>query len=294
MIWKDVNARYVKEGELLIDFGLIGDWWTELIDMNKYKVGQPYEYPVSFIRWSSLLKTVLRLPFRQLEGFLKGLSKYMPIPSIPSFQTLWRRIKESGLDVIKEMADPKDNMVIAMDSTGIKVANRGEWIRHKWKVKRGWIKLHVAVDIKHHNVVNFYLTPENVGDATVGEYLLDEITKRNKVKKLLADGAYGTYNMFEKCSNNEIEAGIKVRKDAKRKPLKAPLRTLTIDCQKENWDYWRTCLDYGQRWQSEGYFSSYKRRFGEIVKATTWKGIYQEIAQNICALNWLLRKRCQS
>lgn len=39
--------------------------------------------------------------------------------------------------------------VIAIDSTaGIKVSNRGEWIRHKWNVKRGYLKIHVAVDIK--------------------------------------------------------------------------------------------------------------------------------------------------
>jgi hypothetical protein len=25
--------------------------------------------------------------------------------------------------------------VIALDSTGIKVSNRGEWIRHKWNVR---------------------------------------------------------------------------------------------------------------------------------------------------------------
>lgn len=294
MIWKDVNARYVREGELLIDFGLVGDWWIELISMNNRKVGQPYEYPVSFIRWVSLLKTVLRLPYRQLEGILKGLSRYMPLPSIPSFRTLWRRIKQLGFDVIKEMANPEDNMIIAMDSTGIKVANRGEWIRHKWKVRKGWLKLHVSVDIKSHKTVNFFITPENVGDATVGEYLLEEISKKSKLKRFLADGAYDTYKIFEKCDKNNIEAGIRVRKNARRKPLKAPLRTITIDCQKENWEHWRTYLEYGQRWQSESYFSSYKRRFGEIVKATTWKSMCQEIAQNICALNWLLKKRCQS
>jgi len=68
MIWKDVNARYVREGELLIDFGLVGDWWTELICMNNKKMGKPYEYPTSFIRWCSLLKTILRLPCRQVNN----------------------------------------------------------------------------------------------------------------------------------------------------------------------------------------------------------------------------------
>jgi len=44
--------------------------------------------------------------------------------------------------------------VIALDSTGIKVANRGEWMdgwmHHKWLDvgRKGYLKIHVAVDIK--------------------------------------------------------------------------------------------------------------------------------------------------
>lgn len=45
----------------------------------------------------------------------------------------------------------KNDIVIAVDSTGIKVTNRGEWILDKWKnkkIRKGFIKIHVAVDIK--------------------------------------------------------------------------------------------------------------------------------------------------
>ena len=31
-------------------------------------------------------------------------------------------------------------------SNGAKVTNRGEWIRQKWTVHRGWIKVHISVD----------------------------------------------------------------------------------------------------------------------------------------------------
>ena len=41
-------------------------------------------------------------------------------------------------------------ILIALDSTGAKVTNRGEWIRHKWNVKKRQVilRIHVAVDIK--------------------------------------------------------------------------------------------------------------------------------------------------
>ncbi len=36
---------------------------------------------------------------------------------------------------------------LAIDSTGIKVSDRGEWMREKWHVHRGWIKVHMAVEV---------------------------------------------------------------------------------------------------------------------------------------------------
>jgi hypothetical protein len=33
--------------------------------------------------------------------------------------------------------DRTKDVTIAVDSTGIKVSNRGEWIRRKWAVKKG-------------------------------------------------------------------------------------------------------------------------------------------------------------
>ena len=37
-------------------------------------------------------------------------------------------------------------IVIAIDSTGIKVTNRGQWMRDKWHIKnkKGYLKIHVS------------------------------------------------------------------------------------------------------------------------------------------------------
>jgi hypothetical protein len=59
--------------------------------------------------------------------------------------------------------DPKVNperedILITVDSTGITVTNREEWIIDKWKKKRirkGFIKIHIAVvNIKKENSIN--------------------------------------------------------------------------------------------------------------------------------------------
>ena len=41
-----------------------------------------------------------------------------------------------------------------MDSSGVKVHNGGGWIRHVWKVKKGYLKIHFAVDIRTGQVVS--------------------------------------------------------------------------------------------------------------------------------------------
>ena len=56
-----------------------------------------------------------------------------------------RRINRLEIKINEKLGN---DIVIALDSTGIKVANRGEWMRHKWHVRKGYLKIHVAVDIK--------------------------------------------------------------------------------------------------------------------------------------------------
>ena len=85
-----------------------------------------------------------------------------------------------------------DHFVIAIDSTGIKVSNRGEWIRHKWNVKRGYLKIHLAVDIKKKRILSLHVTSEQVHDGKILPELIDDITiKQNKiVNTVIADGSY--------------------------------------------------------------------------------------------------------
>ncbi len=49
---------------------------------------------------------------------------------------------------IKKDDDRKDDdcIIIAADSTGIKVTNRGQWVTDKWNIKKkGHLKIHIAI-----------------------------------------------------------------------------------------------------------------------------------------------------
>jgi len=53
--------------------------------------------------------------------------------------------------------DDEKNIVIAIDSTGIKVTNRcPQWIFDKWNIrKKGYLKIHIAVDINTKEIYCF-------------------------------------------------------------------------------------------------------------------------------------------
>lgn len=89
----------------------------------------------------------------------------------------------------------KEDIVIAVDSTGIKVANRGEWIRHhKWSSARKWFsKIHVAVDTRSKLIVSMKVTKEDVGDGRMLKSLVKDTVinvRQTNVKRVPADGAY--------------------------------------------------------------------------------------------------------
>ena len=48
-------------------------------------------------------------------------------------------------------------IVIGVDSSGIKVANRGEWMRKKWHVS-GFIKMRIAVDKGSKGIIAMRVT----------------------------------------------------------------------------------------------------------------------------------------
>ena len=78
------------------------------------------------------------------------------------------------------------DIIIALDSTGIKVANRGEWMLHKWHVRKGYLKIHVAVDITKKRILSLEVTSEEVHDGKMLSKLVDNASssRGNHVKSI--------------------------------------------------------------------------------------------------------------
>ena len=142
MNWNKYNESLVKRGEILLDFDVIDNWDNELEEMNKGKEGRKFVYPDSFIKLLGYMRAYFHLPYRQTEGIVRAHASNT-LPSIPDYSRICRRINRLDIKIDANYSSlHDDNFVIAIDSTGVKVTNRGEWIRHKWKVKRGYLKIH--------------------------------------------------------------------------------------------------------------------------------------------------------
>ena len=126
--------------------------------MNKRKRECPYKYPKTFMTFASIIYSFFRMPYRQLEGFIGRISAYEPGLLAADYTTLHKRISKQdlGIDI------PENDAVVAVDSIGIKVTNRGNWMREKHGTqRRGWLKVHVAVDVESKRLLSLEVTEEN-------------------------------------------------------------------------------------------------------------------------------------
>ena len=134
--WPSYNQSLVRRGQVLLDFDVIDGWDHELSQMNHGKIGEPYDYPDSFMQLLGYMRAYFHLPYRQTEGVVIAHAS-TKVPCIPDYSTISRRINRLDIKINEGLGN---DIVIALDSTGIKVANRGEWIRHKWHVRKGYLK----------------------------------------------------------------------------------------------------------------------------------------------------------
>lgn len=110
-----------------------------------------------------------------------------------------------------------EDIVLALDSFGIKVTNRDDWIPKKWKVRRGWIKVHIGVDAKSKKLLAIDITDEGVSDNRRFKTVLEQAemnANNSSIIRVLADGAYDTRDDFNLLEEKRIEAGIKTWKNA--------------------------------------------------------------------------------
>jgi len=297
--WRIYNEGLVKRGEVLVDFGTFQNWSTEIAEMNRGKVGAPYEYPESFTKFLLRLKVAFHIGYRQLEGLGRKLIVFIPqAKSAPDYSTLQLRFEAMSVDL--EVYQTQSEQDIAQDSSGIKTSNRGEYktLKYEREKKKEYVKIHIAVNIATHEVVGLAVTLSTVADSQVSDELIRQAQQKGRVRKDFADSAYDSNKNYQKHLAEGIEPIIKpsrkgTLKSARRRWDKlqkkktqgqlepaelaqlARLKVLIAYLQDSR--LWKKETGYGLRWYSEGHFSAFKRIMGEYVFSRKYENIVKEL-----------------
>ena len=274
--WPTYNEALVRRGEILLDLHLLHTWGQELQEMNQGKEGGRYRYPESLITFQGFIKACFKLPYRQLEGFTRALAEWEPGLAAPDYTTTCRRFNSLSVD-LDPCIDPETPVTIAVDASGVKVADRGEWVRTKWKRRRGFLKIHLAVDVETKRIVSLEVTDERTGDSVMLVPLVEQAQARCRVKGVLGDGGYDTRVNFAYLDEKGVEAWIRVRRNSLRSARGCPARRRAVVEQLGDVEAWRMRVGYGCRWIAKTVFSVFKRLFGECVVARGFPAMVQEV-----------------
>jgi len=279
--WPEYNQKLIKRGEFLVNPRFLSTWNEEIKEMNTGKVGEPYLYPNSMIEFTAYLHCYGN-GYRQCQGILQGLSNnYRYQFPVISYTQICRRVNSLKID----FETVEKDLIVAIDGSGIKVSNRGEWIREQWKIRRGWIKV-VIMGTPDGRIVDIRVGNENLDEKASARGMIRK--NRKKIKKVILDGLHDCEDTFNLCDKLSIEPVIKIRENASGKGLSR--RAKEVKKYKElGYGVWCKSSSYGLRWPaSEGIFSSVKRIFGETVRSTKKCNMYKEVKRKFWAYNQLL------
>ncbi len=282
--------RLVKRGELILILGRGESPEEELRRMNEGKVGRPFTYSDGLIWALAVLRVCLGLPHRQLVGFARTLFGLVGAKLTVSYPTVFRRVRrlvdERKLPELR--LEPGGRVVAAVDSTGLKVGNYGEWMREKWKRRRGFVKLHIIVDAETRKILGFKATSEKVSDARVFPELLNQAARKTGVKAALGDGAYDTRDCFNQCSKHGVNPLLRVRKNASTRSKGCPQRAEVVRfIKRHGYKAWVEKVGFGRRWAVETAIGSFKAMFGECVAAQTLQAAQREVGLKVAVYNRL-------
>lgn len=287
--WREYNDSLVNRGDITVWFDEdVIDQWEH--DNAVCRAGHPFVYSDLAIETLLTLRELFRLPYRQTEGFGRALVKLMAVDVvIPHHTSLQKRAAKLGITIEVSRAEGAIDLVV--DSTGLKVYGEGEWKvkKHGADGRRTWRKLHLAVDPDTHMIVAQTLTENNIHDGDQVDPLLEQV--KSDIDAFYGDGAYDQWKVHDSLAEQEIEAIIPPRKNAKIKQhgnsCEAPLpRDEAIrDIRLLGRKGWKEEVGYHRRSLAETAMYRMKNTFGGKLKNRTLPNQITEAALRCKILN---------
>jgi hypothetical protein len=289
--WHDYNESLIERGRILMDIGFLGSSKGEIKNMNKGKVGAPFEYSHTYIQFLAFLKIGFKISYRTVQGITRGLSDYIKIEEIHFTQIRRRTLKVKptvgNLNQDNDNGDDNKPLTLIVDASGLTMTKKGDYIEQKWiRKKKEFIKLHIAVDAKSEKIVSFRVTKGNVHDSKMFSPMIREAYDEYDIDKVYADKAHDNRRTFYLLDDLNIEPAIQIRKNASIKTKGCPLRRYEVLLiRRLGYERWKQLKDAGRRWIAEIVFSSLKRVLGENLLSKKFKAQKVEAGLKVMLYN---------
>jgi len=216
------------------------------------------------------VRAVYHLPLRQVEGFLRSVFSMLGVElPVPDHTTLSRRGKALGRLALDSKAG-NGPVHILIDSTGLRVHVGSMSTPPK---RRGWRKLHLAVDRDSGAILGVELSDRRSHDATRMPELLKQIHRR--VASACADGAYDTdfvYSWLEQAGRggDRVRVLIPPKRYARVKPHGPAERNRNIrSIRRLGRRAWRRASGIYARERVENVIFRYKAILGREMRSRT-------------------------
>ena len=280
--WKEYDAQLVKRGEFLFDFQWVKNWDKELNEMNRGKVGQPYDYPNSLIEVQGMLHAK-SLDYRMIEGITKQLVVIAQLPAANDHTTVNRRVNKLDTTIKNK---PGKARALFSDGSGFQAIAGGEYLREKYgKKNRRWVQVVILgnPDSKEPESFEVNIIQNSEADSTKKQ-LDDLLASGTKITALGGDGSMDEMNLWKFLQEKKIQPIIKPDKNARDDTDNELRNEMVKERNKIGYKKWARKNHYGFRWPAtEGIFSAVKRMFGEQIRATSETGMIQEASIKIWA-----------
>jgi Transposase DDE domain len=268
--------------------------WTPEKDPEHF--GRPFLYSEDLIKAALITKSVFRLTYRALQGFLTSVmelaNQKLPIPSYSQMCKRSRRLK------LPSKLPRKRPQHLVFDSSGLKVYGEGEWHvkKHGMNKRRRWLKVHVGICPETHEIILAETTNDATHDSSPFPSMIERAPKG--VKHVYGDGAYDTRGCYAALRQKAINSHIPPRQNAilhaSDQDFESRNEAICIIAALGGDDLarsiWKKLTGYGRRSLAETCFSRLKGLFGERLSSRDPARQRNEILLRCLALNEMTRQ----
>ncbi|QRM35541.1 IS5 family transposase [Microvirga sp. VF16] len=257
--------------------------------------GQPRDSDLA-IETALTVGLVFGLRLRQTEGLLTSVLELMRLDlAVPDHTTLSRRAWtwQSSVGRQGRRVPGEGPVHILIDSTGLQVYGAGPWReeKHGARSRRGWRKLHLALDADSGEIIAHIMTDQDTGDASQVEPVLEQIDV--PIGQFTADGAYDGKPAYDAVTSHSANAAVVIppRVNAvDRSRIEPPsqrdrhIAAITTDGRMT----WQAVMGYGKRSLVESAIGRSKAVIGRRLRARSFGAQQTEAALGCTVLNRML------